>query len=258
MIVMPFSRSRSIESIIRSATVSFWRKRPDCHSMASTSVVLPWSTWAMMAMFRIDSRVSIRSILSPDVPSGRLRRAPVPRGSARRSPPPDDMYNDPTRQPAPGGPVKRLHFIVFLGLAPLLAIPTLVAAQAKAPTAVITLEKSGEITIELFPADAPKTVESFVKLARDGFYDGTTFHRVIPGFVAQAGDPLSKSLPAGDPRLGTGGRGPDSAGSQFYITLGPAPHLDGQYTVFGRVTSGMNVVDSIKIGDRIKTIKIVG
>jgi len=178
--------------------------------------------------------------------------------------------------------VKRLHFIVFLGLAPLLAIPTLVAAQAKAPTAVITLEKSGEITIELFPADAPKTVESFVKLARDGFYDGTTFHRVIPGFVAQAGDPLSKSLPAGDPRLGTGGPGfqlkaefnkqkhdrgvlamargrdPDSAGSQFYITLGAAPHLDGQYTVFGRVTSGMNVVDSIKIGDRIKTIKIVG
>jgi len=178
--------------------------------------------------------------------------------------------------------VKRLHFIVSLVLASLLVIPTLVAAQAKAPTAVITLEKGGDITVELFPADAPKTVESFVKLARGGFYDGTTFHRVIPGFVAQAGDPLSKTLPAGDPRLGTGGPGfqlkaefnkqkhdrgvlamargrdPDSAGSQFYITLGPAPHLDGQYTVFGRVTSGMNVVDSIKLNDRIKTIKIAG
>ena len=178
--------------------------------------------------------------------------------------------------------MKRLHFIVSLVLASLLVIPTLVAAQAKAPTAVITLEKGGDITVELFPADAPKTVESFVKLARGGFYDGTTFHRVIPGFVAQAGDPLSKTLPAGDPRLGTGGPGfqlkaefnkqkhdrgvlamargrdPDSAGSQFYITLGPAPHLDGQYTVFGRVTSGMNVVDSIKLNDRIKTIKIAG
>src|SRR5712691_12515030 len=63
MIVMPFSRSRSIESMMRSATVSFWRKSPDCHSMASTSVVLPWSTWAMIAMFRIDSRCSIRIIL---------------------------------------------------------------------------------------------------------------------------------------------------------------------------------------------------
>ncbi len=178
--------------------------------------------------------------------------------------------------------MKRLHFVVSVALASLLAIPALVAAQAKAPTAVITLEKGGDITIELFPADAPKTVESFVKLARDGFYDGTTFHRVIPGFVAQAGDPLSKTLPAGDPRLGTGGpgfqlkaefnkqkhdrgvvamargRAPDSAGSQFYITLGPAPHLDGQYTVFGRVTSGMSVVDAIKVGDRIKSIKIVG
>ena len=178
--------------------------------------------------------------------------------------------------------MKRLHFVISVALASLLAISALVAAQAKAPTAVITLEKGGDITVELFPADAPKTVESFVKLARGGFYDGTTFHRVIPGFVAQAGDPLSKTLPAGDPRLGTGGPGfqlkaefnkqkhdrgvlamargrdPDSAGSQFYITLGPAPHLDGQYTVFGRVTSGMNVVDSIKLNDRIKTIKIAG
>ena len=178
--------------------------------------------------------------------------------------------------------MKPLRFVVSLVLASLLVIPPLVAAQAKAPTAVITLEKGGDITIELLPADAPKTVESFVKLARDGFYDGTTFHRVIPGFVAQAGDPLSKTLPAGDQRLGTGGPGfqlkaefnkqkhgrgvvamargrdPDSAGSQFYITLGPAPHLDGQYTVFGRVTNGMNVVDSIKLNDRIKTIKIAG
>ena len=139
--------------------------------------------------------------------------------------------------------------------------------------AEIEMEKGGIIKIEFFPDDAPKTVENFVTLAKKGFYDGLTFHRIEPGFVVQGGDPK------GD---GTGGPGykvkaefnknqhvrgavamarsqdPDSAGSQFYITLGAAPHLDGKYTVLGRVTSGMNVVDSIKINDRIKTIKITG
>jgi peptidyl-prolyl cis-trans isomerase B (cyclophilin B) len=154
------------------------------------------------------------------------------------------------------------------------------AAQAATPTAVISLEKGGEITLEFFAADAPKHVESFLALARKGFYDGTTFHRVEPGFVVQGGDPQSKTLPVGDPKIGTGGPGytlkaefnkrkhdrgilamarsqdPDSAGSQFYITLGPAHFLDGKYTVFGRVVSGMEVVDGIKPGDRIKSIKI--
>jgi peptidyl-prolyl cis-trans isomerase B (cyclophilin B) len=141
-----------------------------------------------------------------------------------------------------------------------------------AQTAVITLESGGEIRIEFFPQDAPKTVENFVTLARKGFYDGLTFHRVVPGFVVQGGDPK------GD---GTGGPGhtikaefnprkhvrgslamarsqhPDSAGSQFYITLAPAHFLDGQYTVFGKVTSGMEIVDKIRVGDKMKTVKIV-
>jgi cyclophilin family peptidyl-prolyl cis-trans isomerase len=148
-------------------------------------------------------------------------------------------------------------------------------------TATITLEKGGEIKIDFYPADAPKTVENFVTLAKKGFYDGATFHRVEPGFVAQGGDPLSKTLPAGDPRIGTGGPGykvkaefnkqkhvrgavamarsqdPDSAGSQFYICFKPASFLDGQYTVFGIVTSGMDVVDGIKVGDKMKSVKIV-
>ncbi|MBI3029806.1 MAG: peptidylprolyl isomerase [Candidatus Rokubacteria bacterium] len=139
-------------------------------------------------------------------------------------------------------------------------------------TAVVTLEKGGEIRIEFFPADAPKTVENFVTLAKKGFYDGLTFHRVVPGFVAQGGDPNGN---------GTGGPGykikaefnkqkhvrgavamaraadPDSAGSQFYITFGPQPSLDGQYTVFGRVVSGMEHVDKIKVGDKMKSVKIV-
>ncbi|MBI2154446.1 MAG: peptidylprolyl isomerase [Candidatus Rokubacteria bacterium] len=139
-------------------------------------------------------------------------------------------------------------------------------------TAVITLEKGGEIRIEFFPADAPKTVENFVALAKKGFYDGLTFHRVVPGFVVQGGDPQGN---------GTGGPGykikaefnkqkhvrgavamaraqdPDSAGSQFYITLGPQPQLDGSYTVFGQVVSGMEHVDKIKAGDKMKSVKII-
>ena len=139
-------------------------------------------------------------------------------------------------------------------------------------TAIITLEKGGEIRMEFFPADAPKTVENFVTLARKGFYDGLNFHRVVPDFVAQG------SYPKGN---GTGGPGytvkaefntqkhvrgarwpwrsqhPDSAGSQFYICYGPTPHLDGQYTVFGQVVSGMKHVDAIKQGDRMTTVAIV-
>ena len=145
-----------------------------------------------------------------------------------------------------------------------------------------TLDTSeGSIEIELFPDEAPKTVENFVKLARDGFYDRTTFHRVEPTFVIQGGDPLSKTLPQGDPKLGTGDPGykikaefnkqkhdrgavamarsqhPDSAGSQFYITLGNANFLDGKYTVFGRVTSGMDVVDRVRAGDRMKSVRTI-
>jgi cyclophilin family peptidyl-prolyl cis-trans isomerase len=114
-------------------------------------------------------------------------------------------------------------------------------------------------------------VTSFVFLARDGFYDGVVFHRVVPGFVAQAGDPTG---------TGTGGPGytldaeftnepfvrgvmgmartqdPNSAGSQWFVTFDRAEHLDGQYTVFGRVTSGMEVVDCIEQGDAITGIEI--
>jgi peptidyl-prolyl cis-trans isomerase B (cyclophilin B) len=167
-----------------------------------------------------------------------------------------------------------------LALLAVLVLAPVAGAQPAAPTVTLVLEKGGEITIELFPADAPRTVENFVTLARKGFYDGTTFHRVEPRFVVQGGDPQSKTLPPGDRRLGTGGPGytikaefnkrpfdrgvvgmartsdPDSAGSQFYIMLGRAPHLDGQYTAFGRVIRGLDVVDTIKVGDRIKTVRV--
>ena len=131
--------------------------------------------------------------------------------------------------------------------------------------ATIELESGGRIDIELYAADAPETVNSFVFLARDGYYDGVTFHRIIKGFMAQGGDPTGR---------GTGGPGynipdevngnkhntegtvamaktaaPDSAGSQFYITFEPTPFLDSDYTVFGRVTSGMDVVHGLPARD---------
>ena len=138
--------------------------------------------------------------------------------------------------------------------------------------AIIELEKGGEIVIQFFPQDAPKTVKNFVKLARSGFYDGLTFHRVVEGFVVQGGDP--KGDGTGDagynidaefsdrPHL-TGtvamarSADPNSASCQFYICLGPQPHLDGKYTVFGQVVQGMDAVRGIKIGDRMKSVRIV-
>ena len=179
-----------------------------------------------------------------------------------------------------------MNRLLVLAVTLLVVAPGTVAVFAqdkpavKAPTAVITLEKGGEIRLEFFTADAPKHVENFLKLARAGFYDGQRFHRVESGFVVQLGDPQSKTLPMDHPDMGTGGPGytinaefndrkfergllgmarksdPDSAGSQFYIMLGPASHLNGQYTAFGRVTSGMDVVDSIKVGDRVKSVKV--
>jgi peptidyl-prolyl cis-trans isomerase B (cyclophilin B) len=135
----------------------------------------------------------------------------------------------------------------------------------------------GVIVIEFYPAVAPKTVENFETLAKKGFYNGLTFHRVVPGFVVQGGDP--KGDGSGGPgydvpaeispaekhlrgsvataRLGDAVN-PDrkSSGSQFYICLEPQPGLDGQYTVFGGVIEGMAVVDKIQIGDKMKKVTL--
>ncbi|HVL81671.1 MAG TPA: peptidylprolyl isomerase [Actinomycetota bacterium] len=138
----------------------------------------------------------------------------------------------------------------------------------------------GDITVELYAGDAPMTVENFVNLAREGFYDGTTFHRVIPGFMAQGGDPTGTGR--GGPGytfrdefssrrhdaagvLSMANAGPNTNGSQFFITFGPTPHLDGKHTVFGKVVEGMDVVDSLserdpsratEPGDRIEKVTV--
>ena len=137
----------------------------------------------------------------------------------------------------------------------------------------------GEITIGFWPDVAPKTVENFKKLAREGFYDGTAFHRIIKGFMIQGGCPNTKAGETGMP--GTGGpgwkikcetagnphqhklgavsmahAGKDTGGSQFFITHSPQPHLDARYTVFGHVVAGMEVVDRLEPGDRILSMRV--
>ncbi|HEX3158657.1 MAG TPA: peptidylprolyl isomerase [Gemmatimonadaceae bacterium] len=141
----------------------------------------------------------------------------------------------------------------------------------------------GTIVAELYDADAPKTVENFEKLANEGFYDGVKFHRVIPDFVVQGGDPLSRDLPEGDRRIGTGGpgymipdelkgnprrhevgalsmahAGPNTGGSQFFMVLSEANtrHLNGVHTVFGKVTEGLDVMKSISPNDVMTTVRV--
>jgi cyclophilin family peptidyl-prolyl cis-trans isomerase len=123
----------------------------------------------------------------------------------------------------------------------------------------------GSIELELYPDDAPKTVENFLKLSRDGFYDGVIFHRVIPDFMIQGGDPTGTGTggpgyefedefnehPVERGALAMANAGPNTNGSQFFIVTAEAtPWLDGKHTVFGRVTSGMEVVDRISQTDR--------
>lgn len=150
------------------------------------------------------------------------------------------------------------------------AKPEMTIDTSKTYSAVVKTER-GDITLALRPDLAPEHVNSFVFLAREGFYDGVTFHRVEPGFVIQGGDPTGTgsggpgyTLPGefGSEPFVRGVLGmartsdPNSAGSQWFITLGDAHHLDGDYTVFGSVTNGMDVVDCIQVGDGIVTIEV--
>jgi len=137
----------------------------------------------------------------------------------------------------------------------------------------------GTIIVDLFDEETPGTVGNFAKLANEGFYDGTRFHRVIPNFMIQGGDPYSRS--ANDSRAGTGGpgykikcethlnthkhlagtlsmahAGKDTGGSQFFICHSPQAHLDGKHTVFGQVTGGMDVVNAIVKNDVVESIRV--
>ncbi len=137
--------------------------------------------------------------------------------------------------------------------------PPMVIDPAKEYTATIKTTK-GDITVDLYPDKAPLTVNSFVFLAREGYFDNVTFHRVMPGFVAQTGDPLGTGMGGpgyvfaneisdltfdGEGVLGMANAGVDTNGSQFFITYAAQPDLDGGYTVFGKVTQNMDVVNNL-------------
>jgi peptidyl-prolyl cis-trans isomerase B (cyclophilin B) len=142
-----------------------------------------------------------------------------------------------------------------------------------AKTYLATVETNrGTIAIAFEPKHAPKTVNNFVFLAREGFFDGVAFHRVIAGFVVQGGDPtgtgrggpgyrfedevVGNPLKHGACVLSMANAGPGTNGSQFFITLAPQPHLDGRHTVFGAVTEGKDVVMAIRQGDTMKSVTI--
>lgn len=146
--------------------------------------------------------------------------------------------------------------------------PALADASPFGSATLVTTK--GPVKIELYTRDAMNTVKNFVRLAQKGFYDNLTFHRVVPDFVAQGGDPRGDGM--GGPgyairceinehpyRTGSVGMalaGKDTGGSQFFITHSPQPHLDGRYTVFGRVTEGQDTVDALIVGDRILRIEL--
>lgn len=162
------------------------------------------------------------------------------------------------------------------------SVPEMQIDPAKKYTATVKMAKGGEFIIELYPDKAPVTVNSFVFLARQGFFNGVTFHRVIENFMAQGGDPTGTGMggpgykfenedsdltfdKAGVVAMANSGR--DTNGSQFFITFGPTPQLNGDYTIFGQVISGMDVVNGLRrrdpnqnpnfTGDAIETITIV-
>jgi peptidyl-prolyl cis-trans isomerase B (cyclophilin B) len=151
------------------------------------------------------------------------------------------------------------------------------------PKTAIFETNRGTIKAELYDKDAPGTVANFEKLANSGFYDGVKFHRVIPGFVVQGGDPLSRDLPAGDRKIGTGGpgyhikcetkgnprthevgalsmahAGKDTGGSQFFMVLDAVAtrHLNGVHTVFGQITDGLDVMKQIKGDDSMTKVRV--
>ena len=145
------------------------------------------------------------------------------------------------------------------------------SGRVPAPASVVLETEKGEIEIALAVAEAPAHTESFLKNAAAGFYDGTIWHRVVSGFVIQGGDPRGSgsgdggfslrdeisALPFERGTVGMAKADKDTGSCQLFIMHAPAPHLDGRYTVFGRVTRGMDVVDAIEPGDKIRRARVI-
>lgn len=167
-----------------------------------------------------------------------------------------------------------LTIMIFAALTTALVAETQPKPTPPEPGRTVIIETNkGTIKFVLYEKDAPITTKNYVDLVQRKFYDGLTFHRVVPGFVIQGGDPAGNGTGSSDkkiklevsPKLKHDAAGvvamarnqhPDSASCQFYITLAPQPGLDMQYAVFGRVTEGLDVVKKIQIGDVMKTVRL--
>ena len=159
-------------------------------------------------------------------------------------------------------PVKRFIDVGGARIAQYSNVPT-VTIDPAAPYSAVVRTSLGNMEIELFPAQAPVTVNNFIFLAKDGFYDGVIFHRVIPSFMIQGGDPFgqgtggpgyqfqdefSSTLAFDQPgRLAMANSGPATNGSQFFVTTAPTPHLNNAHTIFGQITQGQEVADAISL-----------
>lgn len=181
--------------------------------------------------------------------------------------------------------MSRILALVTFGILAAFALAQNFKPGAGQTALVLSIEGRGQVAILLHTKEAPKTTTQIIKLAQSGFYDGQKFFRVVKSpkpFLVQTGDPASKTKSADDPSLGSGGSGTrvpyeesgfpnvegavglsalpkdrDSGDSQFYILIGPAKFLDGSYTVFGKVVSGMDIVRAIELGDKVTSATIV-
>lgn len=188
---------------------------------------------------------------------------PAPTPSAAAS----GMSQSPFPSPSPSPSVNVSPTVLAPGSQPDLSVD--VNGLSRATVDIST--PRGLIQFKFYPQDAPNTVNRFIELVRAGFYNGLTFHRVVPGFVIQGGDPLGNGQGGSGQKLkaefnnrrhleGTVAMArtsdPNSADSQFYITLSPQPQLDHNYTVFGQVIEGMDVVRKIQVGDKMTSVRI--
>jgi len=191
-----------------------------------------------------------------------VRNLPKAQQNAQTTPPTQAAGQAAATQPAQAS----RQVPALVGTKTYASAPPMLIDKNKQYTATFKMAKGGEFVIQLYPDKAPLTVNSFVFLARQGYFDGTTFHRVLQGFMAQGGDPTGtgsggpgyefvyegsdlKFDKAGVVAMANTGPATPTNGSQFFITFGPTPSLDGGYTIFGQVTSGMDVVNAITLRD---------
>ena len=167
---------------------------------------------------------------------------------------------------------RKKALLIGLGVAiAVVVVVVVITTMSEGPKTYATIEtEKGNLVLELFASDVPMTVSNFVFLARDGFYDGLTFHRVVPGFVVQGGCPIGDGTGGPGYRfddeitehthvagaLSMANSGPNTNGSQFFITYTPQHHLDGKHSVFGQLIEGMNVMETIEQGDVMIRITI--